>query len=182
VRDLEPAQGTTAEIDIRRGSLEDIEQAMALSEALQRHLAAAPTFLAYVQQESRESYAEWLVDPANALWLAYRGTEAVAHLGLGPANPDACFVIRDEKTASVVKAFTKESVRGRGIATALLDRSLAWVRAKGYVRCAVDFEPMNILAVRFWLRHFEPVCYALVRHLDERVAWAHERRESEDLW
>jgi len=28
---------------------------------------------------------------------------------------------------------------------------------------------MNVLATRFWLRHFQPVCYALARQIDERV-------------
>jgi len=103
-------------------------------------------------------------------------------MGLGPASLDACAIIRDEKTTSVIRAFTKESVRGRGIAAALLNRSLDWAHLKGYERCAVDFEPMNVLAARFWMRHFEPVCFSLVRHVDQRVAWAHEEREAKDLW
>lgn len=182
VRDLTPAQGPMADVDIRRGRLEDIEQAMALSEASERHLAAAPTFLACVERRGRGFHEEWLANPANALWLAYHGTEAVACMGLGPASADACTIIRDEKTTSIVRAFTKERARGRGVATALLNRSLDWARSQGYERCAVDFEPMNILAARFWMRHFQPVCYALVRHVDQRVAWAHERRGDKDLW
>jgi GNAT superfamily N-acetyltransferase len=73
-------------------------------------------------------------------------------------------------------------VRGQGIAAALLNRSLEWARAGGFQRCAVDFEPMNILAARFWTRHFAPVCYAFVRQVDERIAWAHALREYTDLW
>ena len=182
VRDLRPAAGPRAGVQVRRAGPEDIELAMALDEALRRHLAAAPTFLAYVEREDREFHEQWLADPANALWLAYRGSEAVACMGLGPANPDACAIIRDEKTASVISAFTQENARGEGIATALLNRSLDWARSEGYELCAVDFEPMNILAASFWLRHFQPVCYALVRHVDDRVAWAHEKREDKDLW
>ena len=89
---------------------------------------------------------------------------------LGPASEDASHIIRDVKTTSITGAFTQERARGGGIATALLNRSLAWARAKGYERCAVDFEPMNPLATRFWLRYFQPVCYAVVRHIDERAA------------
>jgi len=110
----------------------------------------------------------------NALWLAYEGEEVVGCIGLGPANPDACAIIQDEKTASIVSAYTKERARGRGIATALLNRSLEWAQAEGYERCAVDFEPMNPLAARFWPRYFEPVCYSLMRYIDERVERAHE--------
>jgi GNAT superfamily N-acetyltransferase len=103
------------------------------------------------------------------VWLADHQGEAVAYMRLGPASEDACTIIRDDKTCSITGAFTSEKARGRGIATALLDRSLRWARAQAYERCAVDFEPMNPLATRFWLRHFEPVCYTLVRHVDERA-------------
>jgi hypothetical protein len=34
----------------------------------------------------------------------------------------------------------------------------------------VDFEPQNIPAAHFWLKHFQPVCYSLIRHVDERIA------------
>jgi hypothetical protein len=46
----------------------------------------------------------------------------------------------------------------------------------------VDFEPMNVVAARFWLRHFQPVSCAVMRHVDERIAWAHERRDRESFW
>ena len=89
---------------------------------------------------------------------------------IGPANADACAVIQDDKTASITMAFTRESVRNKGVAMALLNRSLEWSCSQGYERCAVDFETMNFLASRFWCKWFEPVCYSLVRCIDERVA------------
>jgi GNAT superfamily N-acetyltransferase len=170
MRDLAPAKGTIANIEIRRAGLEDIEEAMMLDQALHRHLAAAPVFL--VDEHGSEFYEQWLANPANALWLAYRGGEVVAEMGLEPSNPKACYIIRDDKTISVTSAFTKESERNKGIGTALLDHSLGWARSAGYERCAVDFEPQNIPAARFWLRHFQPVCYSLIRHVDERAASA----------
>jgi len=169
--DLTPVQGIMADVVIRRAGLEDIEQAMALSRALERHLATAPIFLIIPEETlEKEFHEQWLANSAHALWLAYRGGEAVACIGLEPSNPKACYIIRDEKTASITSAFTTESERNQGIATALLNHSLNWARSVGYERCAVDFEPQNITAVRFWLRHFQPVCYSLIRHVDERVA------------
>ena len=169
-RDLRPVQGCDPDVDTRRACLADLEQVMALEEALWQHHAASPTFLVATRQRDRSYYEEWLQNPAKALWLAHHDTEAVAYIKLGPANDDASTIIRDEKTTSITGAFTKERVRGRGIAMALLDRSLEWARAAGYERCAVDFEPMNSLATRFWLRHFEPVCYTLIRHVDDPLA------------
>ena len=170
VRDLRPVQGCDADVGTRRARLEDLEQVMALEEALWQHEAASPTFLVDARKRDRSYYEEWLRNPEKAIWLVDHGIEPVAYIKLGPASDDASTIIRDEKTASITGAFTREKARGRGIATALLARSLEWARAAGYERCAVDFEPMNLLATRFWLRHFEPVCYTLVRYVDDPLA------------
>jgi GNAT superfamily N-acetyltransferase len=183
IRDLGPLAGSAAgNFTIRRALPEDVDHAVALDDALRRHLAASPTFLARVEPRGLDDQQRWLADPANALWLAEVGDGVVAGLKIGPASEDACTVIRDAGTASITGAFTREGTRGHGVATALLGHALAWAREGGYARCAVDFEPMNVLATRFWLRHFRPVCYALARQVDERVAWAHGRREDADSW
>jgi predicted GNAT family acetyltransferase len=88
---------------------------------------------------------------------------------LGPADDDVCTIIYDEKTTSIYAAFTKEKVRGEGIATVLLDHALKSARASGYERCAVPFEPMNLLGTRFWLKYFKPVCFSVLRHIDDRI-------------
>jgi len=178
IRDLTPVQGSTADVVIRRAGLEDIEQAMALSQALERHLVAAPIFV--IEEHApplspptlggMKGGEQWLANSANALWLAYRDGEAAACMGLEPSSPEACYIIRDDKTISITSAFTREDKRNKGIATALLNHSLNWARSVGYDRCAVDFESQNISATRFWLRHFQPVCYSLIRHIDERIA------------
>jgi predicted GNAT family acetyltransferase len=80
-----------------------------------------------------------------------------------------CTIIYDEKTTSIYAAFTKERVRGEGIATVLLDHALMSARATGYERCAVPFEPMNLIGTRFWLKYFKPVCYSVLRHIDDRI-------------
>jgi GNAT superfamily N-acetyltransferase len=182
VRGLEQVRAPNMDIRIRRGTVDDIEDASALGEALERHMASAPTYLAYDQRTRRQDYEDQLRDRANAIWLADDGAEAIASMGIGPANPDACTIIRDDKTASIVSAYTRVQARGRGIGSALLNQSLEWARSQGYERCAVDFEPMNIVAARFWTRHFEPICYALMRCVDERIAWAHQGRDRESFW
>jgi len=170
LRELKPVRDGAAKVELRRASVEDVAEVAAFGEALNRHVAAPPTFWIH----ESEDYEKWLEQAENVLWLAYEGEEVVGCIGLGPANPDACAIIQDEKTASIVSAYVKEHARGRGIATALLNRSLEWARTEGYERCAVDFEPMNPLAARFWPKYFKPVCYSLMRCVDERVEQAHE--------
>ena len=174
VRNLEPVPtkipGRAAGVDLRRAGPGDAQQVTALIDALQQHMAAAPTFLHQEDSVESEETAEHLADPAHALWLAYQGTEAVACMGQGPANPKASDLISDRGTTSIISAYTCESTRGTGIATAILNQVLAWAREEGYERCAVDWEPMNVLATRFWTRYFHPVSYAMIRHIDERLA------------
>jgi len=166
VRELKPVQDRTAGVDLRRAGPGDIQQVTTLMGELRQHLAAAPTFLHQDETDEVEVDEEWLADPAHVMWLAYHGTEAVACMGQGPANPEASGLIRDSGTTSIVSAYTRGSSRGKGIATALLNQVLVWARAEGYDRCAVDWEPMNVLATRFWTRYFQPVSYALIRHVD----------------
>jgi GNAT superfamily N-acetyltransferase len=170
VRDLKPLPDATAGVDVRRAGLDDLQQVTTLMGELRQYMAQPPTFLYNEDTNSAKEDEEWLADPAHAVWLAYQGTDAVACMVQGPANPRASGIIRDRGTTSIVAAYTRETARNTGIATALLDQVLAWGRAQGYERCAVDWEPMNVLGTRFWMRHFQPVSYALVRHVDERFA------------
>jgi GNAT superfamily N-acetyltransferase len=170
VRNLEPIPGPTAGVELRRAGIDDLQQVTTVLGALREHMAAPPTFLYTEDAVGAEEGEEWLVDPAHAVWLAYERMEAVACMVQGPANPRASGIIRDSGTTSIVGAYTRETARDKGIATALLNQVLAWGRVQGYERCAVDWEPMNVLATRFWTRHFQPVSYALVRHVDDRFA------------
>jgi GNAT superfamily N-acetyltransferase len=97
--------------------------------------------------------------------LAWDHNEPVAYWRIRGPNPSAAQVLNDPGTASVKGAFTKEPFRGRGIGIALLNHSIEWAKQRGYVRYAVDFEPQNSEAKRFWLKHFNPVCYTLIRRL-----------------
>jgi GNAT superfamily N-acetyltransferase len=182
VRDLNRVPGGAVDVLIRPAEPGDREVVAALDEGLWRHLAAAPALVAYEGSRGRPRHEAWLQDPGKVCWLAFLEGEGVACMVIGPAYDDASTIIQDPKTSSVTGAFTQEAARGRGVATALLDRCLAWCRSEGYERCAVDFEPMNVLAARFWNRHFEPVCYSVMRPVDERLAWAHDGRASRDMW
>jgi GNAT superfamily N-acetyltransferase len=132
--------------------------------ALLDHLLAAPCFWPHeVEEASSFSGPAWLSAPGNALWFAYQGDEPLGYLGITPSSQDACTIIRDPGTASIVKAYTLPSARGSGVGAALLDHALLWARGQGFQRCSVDFESANLPACRFWMRWFDPVVYSLMR-------------------
>jgi len=169
IRGLDPIKAKAVDVRVQRAESSDIEYVIELQEALWRYMKSAPIFL-ISEKRDRAYYEEWLENPDKVVWLAYSNDEPVAFLRLGPADDEVCAIIYDEKTSSIYAAFTKENVRGKGIATALLDHALKSARLSGYERCAVPFEPMNLLGTRFWLKYFKPVCYSILRIVDDRLA------------
>jgi len=171
LRGLEAIPGYDVNANIRRAEMQDLGQVMDLHEALWQYMKGSPIFL-LTEKRDRNYYEEWLQDPEKLVWLADLNREPVAFMRLGPADDDVCTIIQDEKTTSIYAAFTKEKIRREGIAAALLDHALEAARALGYERCAVSFEPMNLIGSRFWLKYFKPVCFSVVRYIDERVTTA----------
>jgi GNAT superfamily N-acetyltransferase len=171
IRGLDPIQNNVVDVNIRRAEPRDIEQVMELHDALWQYMKGSPIFL-LSEKRDRAYYEEWLGNPDKVVWLAYSNDEPVAFMRLGPADEDVCAIIYDEKTASIYAAFTKEKARNAGAATALLDHAIKSARVTGYERCAVPFEPMNLLGTRFWLKYFKPVCFSILRVVDDRTTQA----------
>jgi GNAT superfamily N-acetyltransferase len=171
IRGLDPIQDHDANVKIRRAGLQDIDQVMELHEDLRKYMKGSPIFL-ITEKRDLNYLEEWLRNPDKIVWLAYWRGEPVAFMRLGPADNDVCTIIVDEKTTSIYAAFTKEKAREEGIATAILNHALKSAQDSGYQRCAVSFEPMNLLGTHFWLKYFKPVCYSVVRYIDDRVTKA----------
>jgi ribosomal protein S18 acetylase RimI-like enzyme len=171
IRGLDSIPGADGNVHIRRAELQDLEQVIELHEALWQYMKGTPVFL-LTEKRDRSYYEEWLRNPDKVVWLAYWKEELVVFLRMGPADDDVCTIIVDEKTTSIYGAFTKEKIRREGVATALLDHALKSAQASGYERCAVSFEPMNLIGTRFWLKSFKPVCFSVLRHIDDRVTQA----------
>jgi len=155
---------------------------MALTLATRRHLTTTPAFRPLFDHEGAEYYKQQLLDSDIVWWLAYQGSEVIGVIRIMPSSKrNFVMPVADESTCAITMAFTKENERNRGVGTVLLKHSLEWARSAGYKNCAVDFESANIPGSRFWLANFQPVCYSLVRRLDERIAWAHENRDKVDF-
>lgn len=168
IRSLQRVTAGQNQVEIRHASLDDLEAVIALNEELRQYMRAAPIFF-IAEAYDEEYFIDWIQDSDREIFLAFMKGEPVAFLRVGPANPDVAAIIFDEKTTSIYGAFTKEAMRGQDIGTSLLACAVERARNRGYERFAVDFETMNLLGSRFWLRHFNPVSYSLLRYLDERA-------------
>lgn len=168
-----PGAAPAAGIDIRRGTVEDIDAVTRLSEGLSRHHADSPLFLPYLaeaQAAGGDYHLAMLANPLAAYWLAFRGGRAVAMQTFHPPHttePDT-----PERSIHLENAYTEPEERGAGVTTALLDRAMAWARGAGYESCTVSWMTANLPAARFWAAAgFRPTSYRLLRVVDERVLW-----------
>ncbi len=168
LRGLDPVPHEQTDVQIRRAEPQDIDRVIALQNELWLYIKKPPIFLLN-ERYDRAYYEEWLLNSKKAVWLASVQGEPLGFIRMGPADEDVCKIIFEEKTTSVYAAFTVAQARCKGIATALLAHALESARNEGYLRCAVPFEPMNPLGSRFWLRYFQPVCYSLLRVIDDRL-------------
>lgn len=165
LRDLSPILASPGNYTIRRGQIDDAGVITSLDNALDAHLSGPPAFLKHDSEHKLAEVREWIEASHNAFWIAREGNRPLGFVAFGPASQDACQVIVDPHTTSISAAYTIPAARNQGVAAALLNHGLVWAQEQGYIRCAVDFEPMNPLARRFWLRYFQPVSYTLCRRL-----------------
>jgi GNAT superfamily N-acetyltransferase len=157
-----------AGIEIRRAAAADAPLIVPLVQELAEHLRSSPIFLPHEDAGPAEQ-VEWLEKEDHALWLAFASGEPVGYIRCQPTPGDVAYLVQDPETVSITAAFVRPEYRSRGVAAYLLAELLDWATVRGYARCAVDCESANGEGSGFWLRHFTPVCYSLIRRVDERV-------------
>jgi len=167
LRPLDPIDAHAPDgVSIRQATPADVGLILPLDRDLSLHLAGGPVFLTPELEERDAAYRDWLAQPAHRLWLAMHGSEAIAYMRSEPPGFGIAHVVRDEATLSISGAYTKPGWRGTGVSTCLLAHIVANAQAEGCQRLSVDFESANRAGRHFWLRHFRPVCYSLLRRLD----------------
>lgn len=183
VRDLMPLNvPTNSQIEIRRAAPDDASRLLPLMHNLRRHLAEGPVFLPLLEIDCLAELSTWLEEPNHALWFAQHERKAVAFMRGQTAESEQRYIVSGADGIAINAAYTELAWRGTGVTSLLLNELLAWAREQGLTRCSVDFESQNIEANRFWLRHFTPACYSVIRRVDERLAWANHKRPIETLW
>jgi GNAT superfamily N-acetyltransferase len=167
IRRAEPLDPPRAAVAVRRAGPNDIERVARLEHGLREHLAAAPVFFPLGPALSEDKHLRLLSDPGTNTLIAESDAMPLAMLRIGPCSAEAPLPIRSAALASITRAFTIADARGQGVATALLAGAIEWARGRGYTHIGVDFESANVVARRFWLKHFAAVSYTVGRHVEE---------------
>ncbi len=182
IRSLQPVAAEAPGVSVRLATPDDAKVIVPLFEGLARHIASSPILFPLFRLQSADEWSEWLAGEHHHLWLAWAGDEAIGYIRVEPPTYEVTYVVHDPKTIAISGAYVQPEWRRRGVAECILARAVDWAREAGYERISVDFEASNPLARGFWLRHFQPVCYSLLRKVDERILWGRADSPAERLW
>jgi ribosomal protein S18 acetylase RimI-like enzyme len=90
-----------------------------------------------------------IADPATRYRLALRGGEIVGYCMMGALG----LPVEDARGVELHRLYVDESVKGAGVAGALMDDCVAWARGKGASAVYLSVWEENFRAQRFYARH-----------------------------
>jgi GNAT superfamily N-acetyltransferase len=154
---------------IREANVYDWDQLVDLIEANHHYLTNYPTYSLLDLNKCIEELEEDLQDPHVHLWVVEIRKELVGFIKTVEDSKESCNIVRDRKTLMIESVFVKEEHRKQGIGKAMLRHINDWAYEEKFERLSVNFESANKDARKFLLNYFEPICYTLIRYLDDRL-------------
>ncbi|MFX0064514.1 MAG: GNAT family N-acetyltransferase [Candidatus Hermodarchaeota archaeon] len=154
------------DITIREVTERDLPTLQRIEERLIGHLNDSPIFLNRAVKEN--TIEEFLDDDVKT--LVVEKDEKIRSCMRGTLNKsDGCDILQTQGTLGINFAYTDPKDRGLGLAAILLDELIKWGSLKNMHRCTVDYEAQNLEGTYFWMKYFNPICYSVLRKIDDRI-------------
>ena len=99
--------------------------------------------------------------------VAVKGQEIVSCIR-GVTQTGNIQIVKDVGNVAINFAYTKKACRNTGIASLLVNELCHVIKQQKFKSCTVDFEAQNVEGKYFWLKHFSPICYSMMRKVDDR--------------
>ena len=164
VRSIQPlAPPLPPGLPTRQATPADLDTLVALDAEHWAHYSAPPTLMSLQDARSAAEFSRLFDDPRNSVWLALDGGEPAGLMTFEGSSFGAADIVAASDSVAITGAYIRPALRGRGFARALLDAALRHYAARGFTRCAVDFESFNPEAAAFWPKYFDMACLSLMR-------------------
>jgi GNAT superfamily N-acetyltransferase len=150
LRETGSEEAFDGDVQIRRGTPDDIGEMARLDVEMSAAMLPAPSFSDMPLQPVEEVEAEWRADPdqdAFEMFVAERNGRIVGHIVLYRRPPDLRVAPQGIDLAA---ASTEPLARGSGVGRALTAHVLGWAHAHGYPVMTTDWRMTNLWASRFW--------------------------------
>lgn len=154
---------------IRRANLSDVQEVSQIAIEHQNYMTQAPIFMPLFEEEDEAYYQEFISHPDKNVWIALKDDEIIGYMQIEKSTEGTTHIVADPNSIAITGAFTRPEYRSYGVAKVLLNTIMLWAKENNKTFCSVDFETFNVHGTRFWLKHFEPVCYSMVRVIDDRI-------------
>ncbi|MFX1250686.1 MAG: GNAT family N-acetyltransferase [Promethearchaeota archaeon] len=155
-----------SDITIREVTKRDQPTLQRIEEKLIGHLNDSPIFLNRAVKEN--TIEDFLDDDVKT--LVVEKNEEIRSCMRGTLNKsDGCEILQNQGTLGINFAYTDPNSRGSGLATNLLSELIKWGSLKDMHRCTVDYEAQNLEGTDFWMKYFNPICYSILRKIDDRI-------------
>ena len=165
-----------SDLEIRQATEKELPDVLSLLAEQRAFHARAPMFLPdlHILREAQEGQARWLLgQPRCPTFIAYRDGRALGMQLFAPSTTFVSWPLRDAATVYLFQGVVRETERGGGVGSALLQHALAWMRRENVRRCGLHYLSANPSGAPFWTRHgFRAAEHFLHRSIDTRMAWS----------
>jgi len=166
LRETDSAEAFEGDVEIRRGTEDDIGELARLDVEMSAAMQPAPSFSDMPLQPVEEVEAEWRDDPdqdAFEMFVAERDGRIVGHIVLYRRPPDLRV---SPNGIDLAAASTEPEARGSGVGRALTAHVIRWAHDHGHPVMTTDWRMTNLWASRFWpKRGFRPAFLRLYRSI-----------------
>jgi hypothetical protein len=155
---------------IRKAVEKDLADLKKLDKKILKHLNQSPIYLNRdYTEKSLDEMKNKFFGSDRKTFVAEKDGHIVSCVRVLVNKGGGCELVQDEGTLGINFAYTEKNMRNTGLASNILGNVLNWGLKNNMKRCSVDFESANIEGRKFWLKHFNPVCYSAIRKLDDRI-------------
>jgi ribosomal protein S18 acetylase RimI-like enzyme len=154
---------------VRQAKVSDLDQIVAILDTHYDYMYNSPIFLFSHAEDLKDSVRAYLEDETIILWVAEQNDKLIAVMKTQYNADNASTIVMDEKSLSIQETHVIDEARNQKVAKSLLTHVEKWAFEHSFERLTVDFETANILARRFWLKYFQPVCHSMIRYIDDRI-------------
>ena len=151
---------------IKKSTLKDAEKLADIHAQLNHYLRQSPMFMINKKDTDEvQKHIQFLQEKNCHEWVAYRNDVPIGCIKIQPMAET--FVSDHPSVMNIKWMYVVEGERRTGAGTLLLNTLQEWLLQHKYPLCGVDYESINPLGSRFWMKYFTPYTYSLVRKIDE---------------
>lgn len=157
-----------ANIDIVKATDQNIDMIADLHREHVKHYPTSPIFMPADDGDPWSAFKTDAHHEDTHVWIARMDASPVGYIRIEPEGES--FISLTDDMMNVTSAFVNPKMRGRGVATALLEEVQRFILSHpSYHRLGVDYETINPSGRGFWERYFTPYTKTVTRRIDEHI-------------